>query len=108
MPVTNPNTGTRIDAIAERIYRISAPVPLEAIFAVIPVERLRFVPFAHIEADECGSLNEFLAAALVSFQEMADHPPRALEDGEALPLGKHSVTRFDAPHLPPGGRLYIR
>ena len=39
------------------------PLVREAIAAVMPVERLRYVAFSHVEADECGSLNELLAAA---------------------------------------------
>jgi flavorubredoxin len=39
------------------------PLVREAIDAVMPVERLRFISFSHYEADECGALNEFLAVA---------------------------------------------
>jgi flavorubredoxin len=39
------------------------PLVREAVAAVLPVERLRHVGFSHFEADECGSLNEFLAVA---------------------------------------------
>ncbi len=35
----------------------------DAIGQVLPVERLRYIAFSHFEADECGSLNQFLAAA---------------------------------------------
>jgi len=38
------------------------PLVREAIAAVMPVERLRWVAFSHVEADECGSLNEWLAS----------------------------------------------
>ena len=90
------------------------PLVREAVASVMPVERLRYVAFSHVEADECGSLNEWLAAApqasplcgtiaaLVSIGDLADRPPRALADGEALSLGKHTVRWFDAPHLPHG------
>jgi len=93
--ITNPGSKTRVDEVADGIYRISTPVdvvpggfsfnqylvvdeepllfhtgprrmfPLvrEAVAAVLPVERLRHVGFSHFEADECGSLNEFLAVA---------------------------------------------
>lgn len=88
------------------------PLVREAVGSVVPVERLRYIAFSHVEADECGSLNEWLAAAphslplcgtvaaLVSISDLADRPPRALADGEMLSLGKHSVRWFDAPHLP--------
>ena len=90
------------------------PLVREAVASVMPVERLRYIAFSHVEADECGSLNEWLAAApqssplcgtiaaLVSIADLADRPPRALADGETLSLGTHSVRWFDAPHLPHG------
>ena len=39
------------------------PVVSEAIAAVMPVARLRYVALSHFEADECGAINEFLAVA---------------------------------------------
>ena len=39
------------------------PLVAEAIGKVLPLERLRYIGFSHYEADECGSLNDFLAAA---------------------------------------------
>ena len=88
------------------------PLVSEAIGAVLPVERLRYVALSHFEADECGALNEFLAAApnavpicgsvaaLVSLGDYADRAPRALADGEELTLGRHTVRWFDTPHVP--------
>jgi flavorubredoxin len=88
------------------------PLVREAVSSVLPVERLRYIALSHVEADECGSLNEWLAvapkssplcgkvAALVSIDDMADRPARALADGETLTLGKHVVRWFDTPHLP--------
>lgn len=88
------------------------PLVREAVTSVMPVERLRYVAFSHVESDECGSLNEWLAvapqavpvcgqiAALVSIGDLADRAPRALADREVLPLGKHAVQWFDTPHLP--------
>jgi flavorubredoxin len=84
----------------------------DAVQRVLPVERLRYIGLSHFEADECGSLNEWLAAApaaepvcgrvaaMVSMSDVADRPPRALADGELLSLGTHSVRWFDTPHLP--------
>lgn len=88
------------------------PLVREAVASVMPVDELRYVAFSHVEADECGSLNEWLAAAprsmplcgtvaaLVSISDLADRPPRALADGERLSLGRHVVQWFDTPHLP--------
>lgn len=90
------------------------PLVREAVAHVMPVERLRYVSFSHVEADECGSLNDWLAAAadaeplcgtvagMVSVSDLADRPPRMLADGEALSLGSHTVRWFDTPHLPHG------
>ena len=86
----------------------------EAVASVLPVESLRYIGFSHVEADECGSLNDWLAAApksvplcgqvagLVSVNDMADRSPRALADGEVISLGKHRVSWLDTPHLPHG------
>jgi flavorubredoxin len=88
------------------------PVVSEAVAKVLPVERLRYVAFSHVEADECGSLNQWLTAAprsvavcgaiaaMVSISDLADRPPRPLADGERLDLGSHTVQWFDTPHLP--------
>lgn len=88
------------------------PLVREAVASVMPVERLRYISFSHVEADECGALNQWLAAApesvplcgrvaaSVSIEDLADRMPRAIADGEVLALGTHSVQWFDAPHLP--------
>jgi flavorubredoxin len=84
----------------------------KAISNILPLERLRYIGLSHFEADECGSLNEFLAAAphasplcgqiaaMTSIGDIADRPPHALGDGEFLTLGKHKVQWIDTPHLP--------
>jgi flavorubredoxin len=85
-----------------------------AIERVMPLARLRHVALSHVEADECGAMNEFLAAApraaplcgriaaLTSMGDLADRAPRALADGELLSLGRHGVQWFDTPHMPHG------
>jgi flavorubredoxin len=145
--VTNPQAGTNVHEIADRIYRINTPIALpdgqafsfnqylvvddapllfhtgpralfplvrEAIASVMPVERLRYVGLSHTEADECGSMNLLLAgapeaeplcgqiAAMVSINDLADRPARALADGEILALGRHEIQWFDTPHVPHG------
>jgi flavorubredoxin len=146
MIITNSQSGTNIEEIAEGIYRINTPVSIEggpggfsfnqylivddepllfhtgprkmfplvreAASSVIPVEQLRHIAFSHVEADECGSLNEWLAAApqslpvcgriaaMTSINDLADRPPRALADGETVSLGNHTVRWIDTPHLP--------
>jgi flavorubredoxin len=90
------------------------PLVAEAIGAVLPLSSLRHVAFSHYEADECGSLNDFLAAApqaqavcgrigaMVSVNDVAARPARALADGEVLAIGRHKLKWFDAPHVPHG------
>ncbi len=143
--ITNTQSGTNIQEVAEGIYRINTPMQLpgggefsfnqylivddepmvfhtghrhlfplvrEAIEAVMPIARLRYVGLSHFEADECGALNAFLAAApeavpvcsriaaMVSIDDYADRPARALADGEELRLGRHTLRWFDTPHMP--------
>jgi flavorubredoxin len=90
------------------------PLVSAAVERVVPVERLRWITFGHLEADECGAMNSWLAAApqaqvahgalgcLVSVNDMADRPPRPLQDGEVLDLGGRRVRRIDTPHVPHG------
>ena len=84
---------TQIAEIAPKIYRLSTYVPdanltfnqflvvdeqpllfhtgLRALFPLVsdavarlmPVEQLRWITFGHVEADECGAMNQWLAAA---------------------------------------------
>ena len=140
---------TRVDQIADRVYRISTCIPeiapggftfnqflvdaeepllyhtgmrglfplvSEAIEQVMPLERLRWISFAHVEADECGAVNDVLAAAphaqvvhgalgcQVSLNDLCDRPPVGLADGEVLDLGgaglKHRVLGIPTPHVP--------
>ena len=89
------------------------PLVREAVAHVLgDVAKLRYVGFSHVEADECGSINEWLAvapraeavcstiAAMVSMNDLADRPPRPLGDGEELSLGQKRMRWLDAPHLP--------
>ena len=146
--ITNQQSGTRIDEIESGIFRISTPVPpeaipggftfnqylivddcpilyhsgprkmfplvQEAIASIIPVSSLRYIGLSHFEADECGALNEFLEAAqdaeplcsktakMVSVDDFALRPARALADGEEISLGTHVVRWIDTPHFPHG------
>lgn len=88
------------------------PLVRAAIEQVLPLERLRWISFGHYESDECGAMNDLLAAApqaqvvfnglgcMVSVGDMADRPPRAVEDGEVLDLGGHRLRFITTPHVP--------
>jgi flavorubredoxin len=98
------------------------PAVSAAIARVLPLDQLRWIAFGHYEADECGAMNEFLAAApraavahgqtacRVSLNDMADRTPRVLADGEVIDLGGGKRVRYlDTPHIPHGweaGVLY--
>lgn len=83
-----------------------------AVARVLPVATLHWITFGHVEADECGSMNEWLAAApratvahggvgvMVSLNDLCDRTPRALSDGEVLDLGGKRVRHIDTPHVP--------
>ncbi len=90
------------------------PMVAEAIGSVVPIEQLRWITFGHVEADECGAMNELLAAApdaqvahgalgcMVSLDDLADRPPVPLEGGQVIELGTHRVRHVDTPHVPHG------
>jgi flavorubredoxin len=101
--------------------RAMFPLVSEAVASIVPVERVRWITFGHVEADECGSMNEWLAAApgaqvassmigcIVQLNDLADRPPRALANGEVVDLGGKRVRHIDTPHVPHGweaGVLY--
>jgi flavorubredoxin len=135
---------TRIDEVADRIFRVSTfaegmPLPFnqyvvaadepllfhtgfhslfpavrDAVASVIDIEGLRWITFGHVEADECGSMNDWLAVApraevahgamgcMVQVGQLAARPPHPLDDGDVLDLGSHRVRYLATPHVPHG------
>jgi flavorubredoxin len=88
------------------------PQVAEAVATITPVESVRWITFGHVESDECGSMNMWLAAAphaqvahgavgcAVSLDDLCDRPPRPLADGEVIDLGGKRVRHIDTPHVP--------
>ncbi|HTK15450.1 MAG TPA: MBL fold metallo-hydrolase [Acidimicrobiia bacterium] len=88
------------------------PLVSDAVSRVMPVDQLRWISFGHVEADECGSMNQWLGAApqstvaqsmtgcMVSLNDLADRAPRGLADGEVLDIGGHRMRWIDTPHVP--------
>ena len=88
------------------------PAVSQAVARIMDLRRLRWIAFSHIEADECGALGEWLAAApdatvthgaigcAIWLNDQAPRPPRALADGETLDLGGRRVRHLDTPHVP--------
>jgi flavorubredoxin len=144
---------TKLDEIADGIYRLSTLVPevappdgfsfnqflvdadepllfhtgpramfplvAEAVARVVPVESLRWITFGHVESDECGSMNMWLAAAPASqvahgalgcevqLNDLCDRPPRALSEGEVVDLGGKRVRQISTPHVPHGWEAQV-
>ncbi len=86
----------------------------EAVGRVIPVETLRWITFGHLEADEAGAMNDWLEAApraevahglmgcMVSINDLANRPPRPLQDGETIELGGRRMRYVSTAHVPHG------
>ncbi|HSD70796.1 MAG TPA: MBL fold metallo-hydrolase [Woeseiaceae bacterium] len=139
---------TRINEIADGVYRLSTLVPevaapagftfnqfllmadepllfhcghrgmfdsiRGAIATLMPIEKLRWISFSHLEADESGAMNLWQQAAPyaqvahgklgcdVSLNDLSLRMPRALEDNEVLDLGGKRVRYLATPHVPHG------
>lgn len=105
-----------VDADEPLLYhtgmRALFPLVRGAIEKVMPVERLRWIAFSHIEADECGAANEFLEVApqaqvmhgalgcMLSLNDQLSREPRPLADGEVIDLGGRRVVEVATPHVP--------
>jgi flavorubredoxin len=99
--------------------RMMFPLVAEAVATVVPVESLRWITFGHVEADECGAMNMWLAAApesqvahnalgcAVSLNDLCDRPPRVLEEGEVLDLGGKRLRQISTPHVPHGWEAQV-
>jgi flavorubredoxin len=139
---------TRINEIADGIYRLSTLVPevappagfafnqflvmadepllfhcghramfdniREAVGKLMPVEKLRWISFSHLEADESGAMNLWQQAAPhaqvahgqlgcdISLNDLSLRAPRALADNEVLDLGGRRIRYLATPHVPHG------
>ncbi len=86
----------------------------KAVATVVPLEKLRYIGLSHYEADECGAINQFIAAApnatpfcskiaaMVALNDQADREPKPMVHGDTIDLGRRKVQWVDAPHLPHG------
>lgn len=95
------------------------PLVAETVAKVVPVESLRWITFGHVEADECGSMNMWLAAAPnsqvahgalgcdVSLNDLCDRMPRSLAEGEVIDLGGKRVRQISTPHVPHGWEAQV-
>lgn len=135
---------TRIDEVADRIYRFSTFVPrgdsgitfnqflidadqpmlfhcgqrflfegmVQAMRKLRDPASLHWIGFSHGEADESGSMNEWLALApqavvahsrlgcSVAVSDHAIRPPQTVANGEVFDLGGKRVRFIETPHVP--------
>jgi flavorubredoxin len=95
------------------------PLVAQAVSTIMPIEQLRWISFGHVESDECGAMNLWLEAApnaqvlfnpvgcMVSLNDLADRPPRAVTDEETIDLGGRRVRIIATPHVPHGWEAQV-
>jgi flavorubredoxin len=95
------------------------PLVSEAVARVVALDRLRWISFGHVESDECGAMNEWLAAApasqvlfnllgcRVSLDDLADRAPQPVEDGDVRDIGGHRIRAIPTPHVPHGWEAQV-
>jgi flavorubredoxin len=133
---------TRIDEIAPDLYRMSTyiaridlqfnqflviddepllyhtglrgmfPLVRDAVAKILDPARIRWIGFSHFEADECGSLNEWLTlalhaepvcgviGALVNINDYTGGRARVMATGEILATGRRRFRFLETPQVP--------
>ncbi len=88
------------------------PAVHEAVASLIDPATLRWIGFSHFEADECGSLNQWLqlapnaqaacslVGAMVSVNDFAIRPAKGMTTGEVINTGKYRFRFMQTPHVP--------
>ena len=88
------------------------PIVREGVASVMDPSKIRWISFSHFEADECGSLNEWLeiapaaqavcstVGALVSVNDFGSRPAKGMADGEVLNTGQYRFRFIQTPHVP--------
>jgi flavorubredoxin len=92
--------------------RVCFPDTVEAIRKVMDPAGIRYISWSHLEADECGALNDFLqiapqaepvagaVAVMVGIDDFFSRPVRGMNDNEILDLGEHQLRFLITPHVP--------
>jgi hypothetical protein len=95
------------------------PLVSGAVDSLIGLDNLRWISFGHVEADECGAMNLFLAAAPesvvafnalgcdVSLNDLCDRPPAVIDESLTRDIGGHVVRGISTPHVPHGWEAQV-
>lgn len=98
-----------------RMFPLVAP----AVGRIVPIERLRWLSFGHVESDECGAMNAWLEAAPdatvafnelgcgVSLDDLADRAPERTSEDVVHDLGGHRIRTLLTPHVPHGWEAQV-
>lgn len=85
---------------------------LDAVKSVIDPAKLAYVSYSHVEADECGAMNEFLQVApnaevvhgaigkMIGQSDFFDREIHAMQDDQVLDLGEKKLRFLVTPHVP--------
>ena len=88
------------------------PIIRDEVARVMEPNRIRWIGFSHFESDECGALNDWLevapeaepvcswVGAMVSVNDFARRPAKAMANGEVLSTGKYRFRFLHTPHVP--------
>ena len=90
------------------------PLVREAVARVMDPAGIRHIGFSHFESDECGALNHWLeiapraqavcglVGAMVSVNDFAIRPPKALTREDTLTTGRRHFRFLPTPQIPHG------
>src|SRR3954467_2095425 len=90
------------------------PLLREEVSRLIDLSKLRHIGFSHFESDECGALNHWLelapraepvcglVGAMVSINDFASRPAKALTRDDTFTTGKYRFRFVPTPHVPHG------
>jgi flavorubredoxin len=95
------------------------PMIADAVGKVLPIARVRWLSFGHVESDECGAMNSWLEAVpgaevvfnelgcQVSVDDLADRAPQHMVDEGTYQLGGHHMRALLTPHVPHGWEAQV-
>jgi len=97
---------TGMKGMFEQVYK--------AVEKIIDPAALRWISFSHFEADECGSLNSWLAiapqakpicgiiGATININDLTDHQAHVLAEDDVLVTGQNRYRFLETPQVPHG------